>query len=74
MGFSLISLSGLITQPITLGVLATGSTMSNFTLAAILFLIYMVITSAAGGLSKMFSRKAEPALAGDTPSSGSSGN
>ena len=74
MGFSLISLSGLITQPITLGFLAAGSTMSNFTLAAILFLIYMVITSAAGGLSKMFSRKAEPALAGDTPSSGSSGN
>lgn len=57
MGFSLLSLSGLITSPITIGVLAAGSTMDNFIMSVIMAVIFLGVAVGASALSKVFDRK-----------------
>ncbi len=47
MGFSLLSLSGLITTPLTLGILATGSTMTNLLFSLAVTAVFWAILAGA---------------------------
>ena len=57
-GFSLLSLSGLITTPITIGMLAAGSTMENLLLNLGFAVVYLAIAVGATVMERVSEKKA----------------
>ena len=69
MGFSLLSLSGLITTPLTLAVIASGSTMANFlfslAVAGVFWAILAAVTVGDRAAARYIAPAAETASMAD---------
>lgn len=61
MGFSLLSLSGLITTPLTLAVIASGSTMANFLFSLAVTGVFWAILAVVTVGSRVSARRTAPA-------------
>ena len=61
MGFSLLSLSGLITTPLTLAVIASGSTMANFLFSLVVAGVFWAILAVVTVGDRAAARYAAPA-------------
>ena len=67
MGFSLLSLSGLITTPLTLAAIASGSTMANFLLSLAMTGAFWAILAVVAVGSRVSARRTAPAAGTATP-------
>ena len=56
-GFSLLSLSGLVTTPLTISFLAGGSTFENFVLSLVIAGVYFIIAFGAKASEKITVKK-----------------
>ena len=61
MGFSLLSLSGLITTPLTLALIASGSTMANFLFSLAMTGVFWAILAVVTVGSRVSARRTAPA-------------